>query len=52
MIKSGKALEKFREAVVYQGGDPSFIDDYETLLNQNMFTMSFHLSRLHQINGQ
>ena len=31
MIKSGKALEKFREAVVYQGGDPSFIDDYETL---------------------
>jgi len=28
VIKSGKALEKFRELIIAQGGDPKVIDDY------------------------
>ena len=29
LISSGKALDKFRELIVAQGGDPSVIDDYK-----------------------
>ena len=31
LIKSGKALEKFREIIASQGGDTSIIDDYKKL---------------------
>ena len=30
-IKNGKGLEKFRELLIQQGGDPSIIDDYSLL---------------------
>ena len=30
-IENGKALEKFRQMISYQGGDPSVIDDYSLL---------------------
>lgn len=31
VLDSGEALEKFREMVIFQGGDPSFIDNYDLL---------------------
>lgn len=34
-IKNGKALEKFRELIINQGGDASFIDDYSLLPKTN-----------------
>jgi pyrimidine-nucleoside phosphorylase len=31
-LLSGKALNKFRDLIIYQGGDPKIIDDYSPLL--------------------
>ena len=45
MIKSGKALEKFREALFIKVGTHHLSMIMKLSLNQNMFTMSFLLNQ-------
>lgn len=44
VIKSGKALEKFRELVKNQGGDPEITEDY-SLLPQAIYSLEIHAKK-------